>query len=83
MVFNAGGRLFRPAQNCAATYGAAVSIHEILTLSETDFCEPLVVELWPDKSGPFPHGLHTLVHDGDRFWIDGKRYVLDLHPDTL
>jgi len=78
MLFNLNGRLFRPGQNCAATYGAAVSVHEILTLSETDFQETLVAELRPDKAGPFPHGLHTLVHDGERFWIDGKRFVLDL-----
>jgi hypothetical protein len=78
MVFNSGGRLFRPGQDCAATYGAAVAIHEILTLTETDFRERPVAELRPDKSGPFPHGLHTLVHDGDRFWVDGKRFMLDL-----
>ncbi len=78
MVFNANGRLFRPGQDCAATYGAALAIHEILTLTETDFCESLITVLRPDKSGPFPHGLHTLVHDGERFWVDGKRFVLDL-----
>jgi hypothetical protein len=78
MMFHSGGRLFRPGQNCAATYGAAVAIHEILTLNETEFRETLVTDLRPDRSGPFPHGLHTLVHDGERFWIDGKRYVLDL-----
>lgn len=77
-VFNVGGRLFRPAQDCAATYGAGIAIHEIITLTETEFSESLVAELRPDKTGPFPHGLHTLVHDGNRFWIDGKRYVLDL-----
>jgi hypothetical protein len=78
MIFNFHGRLFRPGQDCAATYGAAVAIHQIEALSETEFRESLVGELRPDKSGPFPHGLHTLVHDGDRFWIDGKRYVFDL-----
>ena len=78
MVFNAEGRLFRPGQDCAATYGAAVVVHEILTLTGTDFREVPVAELRPDKSGPFPHGLHTLVHDGERFWVDGKRFVLDL-----
>ena len=67
-----------PGQDCAATYGAAVVIHEILTLTETDFREAPVAELRPEKSGPFPHGLHTLVHDGERFWVDGKRFVLDL-----
>ena len=78
MVFNIDGRLFRPGQDCAATYGAAVAIHEIMTLTETDFAETLVAELRPEQSGPFPHGLHTLVHDGERFWMDGKRFVFDL-----
>jgi hypothetical protein len=78
MVFSVEGRLFRPGQDCAATYGAAVVVHEILTLTESAFCERPVVELRPDKSGPFPDGLHTLVHDGKRFWVDGKRFVLDL-----
>lgn len=78
MVLDMGGRLFRPGQDCAATYGAAVAIHEIQALTETDFRETLVATLRPDPSGPFPHGLHTLVHDGDRFWIDGKRFIFDL-----
>jgi hypothetical protein len=78
LPFNDGGRLFRPAQDCAATYGAGIAIHEILRLTETEFAESLVAELRPDPSGPFPHGLHTLVHDGERFWVDGKRFVLDL-----
>jgi hypothetical protein len=77
-VFSSGGRLFRPGQDCASTYGAAVVVHEVLTLTETDFRERPVAELRPDRSGPFPHGLHTLVHDGQRFWVDGKRFVLDL-----
>ncbi len=78
MMFNSEGRLFRPGQDCASTYGAAVVIHEILTLTETDFREVPVAEVRPNRSGPFPHGLHTLVHDGERFWVDGKRFVLDL-----
>ena len=78
MIFNRDGRLFRPGQDCAATYGAGVAVHEIQTLTETEFSEVVVAELRPDRSGPFPHGLHTLVHDGERFWVDGKRYVLDL-----
>jgi hypothetical protein len=77
MLFNLAGRLFRPGQDCASTYGAAVAIHEILRLTETDFHESLVTVLRPDSSGPFPHGLHTLVHDGEHFWVDGKRFVFD------
>jgi hypothetical protein len=77
MMLETNGRLFRPGQDCAATYGAAVAIHEILALNETDFHESLVTVLRPDRSGPFPDGLHTLVHDGERFWLDGKRFVFD------
>lgn len=78
MLFKSGGRLFRPGQDCAATYGAGVAIHEILVLNENEFRESLVTVLRPDPSGPFPHGLHTLVHDGERFWLDGKRFIFDL-----
>ena len=70
-------RLFRPGQDCAATYGAAVSLYEIVKLTETEFQETLVTVLRPDPAGPFPHGLHTLAHDGERFWVDGKRFVLN------
>ena len=77
MMFTVDGRLFRPAQNCAITYGASVSVHEVTKLTDTDYSEVPVTELRPDPSGPFPHGLHTLVHDGERFWIDGKRFVIN------
>ncbi len=77
-VFAMNGRLFRPAQDCAETYGAGIAIQEILTLTETEFRETQIAELRPDATGPFPHGMHTLVHDGARFWVDGKRFVFDL-----
>lgn len=77
-VFRCGDSLFRPGQDCAATYGAAVALHRVEELTETEFSETLVTVLKPDRSGPFPHGLHTVVHDGERFWIDGKRFVFDM-----
>jgi hypothetical protein len=75
--FQHNGRLIRPGQDCAATYGAAVALHEIEELTETTFRESLLTVLRPDPIGPFPDGLHTLVHDGTRFWVDGKRYIFD------
>jgi hypothetical protein len=77
MVLQAAGRLFRPGQDCAATYGAAVTLHEVVVLTETDFQETVISVLRPDPAGPFPNGLHTLTHDGARFWVDGKRFVLN------
>jgi len=71
------GRLIRPGQDCAATYGAAVALHEIEVLTPDDFSETLLMVPRPDPAGPFPHGMHTLVHDGERFWLDGKRFIFD------
>ncbi|MFO1026333.1 MAG: hypothetical protein U1E70_21170 [Acetobacteraceae bacterium] len=77
MVFHYDGHLLRPGQDCARTYGAAVALHAVTELTPTDFAEILVARLEPDDTGPFPSGLHTLVHDGVRFWVDGKRFVFD------
>jgi hypothetical protein len=79
MVFSRGERLFRPGQDCAATYGAAIAIHQITHLTPAEYTEAVVTVLRPDQRGPFPDGLHTLVHDGTRFWVDGKRFVFDPH----
>jgi len=76
-VFTVDGRLYRPGQDCAATYGAGVMIHRINELTPYSFQETLVSVVRPDPGGPFPHGLHTIVDDGERVWIDGKRFVFD------
>jgi hypothetical protein len=76
-LFVIGQRLYRPAQDCAATYGAAVTLHEVEVLTETAFVETLVGVVKPDPAGPFPDGLHTLVSDGRHTWVDGKRFVFD------
>jgi hypothetical protein len=68
-----GGVLYRPAQDCAATYGNAVVINRILSLTTTEFHEFPVARLDPDPAGPFPHGFHTISADGERTMIDGKR----------
>jgi hypothetical protein len=73
-VFQAGDGWFRPAQDCAADYGAALAINRIVELSTTRFREELVTVLRPDPRGAYPHGLHTLSVWGDRLLIDGKRW---------
>jgi hypothetical protein len=77
-VFRLGEGLFRPGQDCARTYGAAVVIHQIEELTPETYRETQVSVLRPDPRGPFPHGLHTFAVGEDRLWIDGKRFVLDL-----
>jgi hypothetical protein len=76
-VFQLGSALFRPGQDCARTYGAALVIHRIDALSPEHYSETVVTRLDPDPTGPFPDGLHTLAADQQRVWIDGKRLVFD------
>jgi hypothetical protein len=74
--FRIGSELFRPAQNCAADYGACITINRVLQLDERHYREEAVATLTPDPRGPFPDGLHTLsvCRDGSML-IDGKKYT--------
>ncbi|SIQ96556.1 MULTISPECIES: glucosamine inositolphosphorylceramide transferase family protein [Acidiphilium] len=69
--------LYRPAQDCTETYGGALVITEITTLTPDAFAERIVCRIAPDTGGTFPHGLHTISADGDRCLVDGKRLVFD------
>jgi hypothetical protein len=72
--FRIGSELFRPAQNCAADYGACITINRVLQLDERHYREEPVATLTPDPRGPFPDGLHTLsVRDDRSMLIDGKK----------
>jgi len=75
--FTIDGRLFRPAQDCSRTYGGALTIMAIDELTPTMFRERPVVRLEPDANGPYPDGLHHLVVEDDRIYIDGKRQRYD------
>ncbi len=72
-LFQTGGRLWRPAQDCRDTYGGAIVLNEVLTLSPDLYAERPGPLLRPDPAGPCPHGLHTLTPFGDGFLVDGKR----------
>lgn len=76
--FTAGGELFRPAQDCSSTYGGAVWINRIERLTTTEFREVPVRRLAPNRSGPYPHGLHTLSFAGEATLLDAKRERLAL-----
>jgi hypothetical protein len=76
-VFRIGGALFRPAQDCARSYGAGVTINRVDELTPSRFRETAIATLRPDPSGPFPDGIHTFTPDEGFAWVDGKRYVFD------
>jgi hypothetical protein len=77
-LFTMEGQLYRPAQDCSSTYGAAVVVNRIDRLTPTQFVESTVTRLAPAPGSPYPHGLHTLNAVGDLTLVDGKRHVLSL-----
>ena len=44
-LFLRGSKLFRPAQNCALTYGHAISFAEVTSLTPTDYAERFAYEI--------------------------------------
>ena len=70
-VLDMDGKLFRLSQNCTRGYGYAVNLHEIVTLSETEYREEDVRSFLPDWD-PRIAGLHTLAHAGDLTVIDAR-----------
>lgn len=71
--FRVGPALFRPAQDCALSYGSALSINRIDVCTPDAYAETTVATLRPDPNGDYPDGMHTLTVDGDRVLVDGKR----------
>ena len=68
-----GGSLYRPAQNCARRYGAAVSINRVVTLTPARFGEHVVRTVAPDPAWAWPDGLHTLNAVDGLALVDGLR----------
>ena len=69
------GSLYRPAQDCSLTYGGRVVINEVQRLTPDEFRERVIAKVEPNRSGPFPLGVHTLSSVGQTTLIDGFRYV--------
>jgi hypothetical protein len=78
--FVVDGILYRPAQDCAAGYGAALTINRVLRCDPSGYAEEPVLTILPDRGGPYSAGLHTLSldRDGPAFLIDGKTYRFDV-----
>lgn len=74
-LFVRNGKLYRPAQDCSTSYGAAVVIHEVTELTETKFSEQPVKRIEPKPEWNYSKGLHTFsIVDENLLLIDGKRY---------
>jgi len=67
------GALYRPAQDSSKSYGGALTINRITSLSQDEFREEPRVHLEPFRDSPYPDGLHTLSAAGSITVLDGKR----------
>lgn len=66
------GQLYRPAQDCSATYGWRVTLNRVDVLTPTEFAETAVQVVSPTDSY-YCDGLHTLAAVGKHTLVDGKR----------
>jgi hypothetical protein len=73
--FIADGQLYRPAQDCSTTYGGAIYINRITSLTPTTFREEPVAHVMPLPHGRYRAGVHTLNSHGSTTVIDGKGMI--------
>jgi hypothetical protein len=72
------GALYRPAQDCAVSYGGGLVINRVDSLSLEEFREVTVRHIAPALSWPYPHGIHTLNSLNGACVIDAKRHTWPL-----
>jgi hypothetical protein len=75
--FRVRGSLFRPAQDCSASYGCALTMNRVIACTPTCYDEETIATLLPNPNGRFPSGLHTFSVAPNGILVDGKRFVLD------
>ena len=71
--FACGGRLIRPAQNCAGRYGGRVVFNEVEVLTPEDYRERPAGSLGPEWAGRQNLAAHTYTFDGAWEATDGLR----------
>lgn len=67
------GELYRPAQDCALSYGRRVCINRVISLNTSEFLEEEVRSIEAPVGSGYADGLHTLSAVGDWTLIDGLR----------
>jgi hypothetical protein len=63
-IYESGGKLYRPSQNCLIRYGYALRINEIIQLDEKHYAERLVTEVTPNWEPGLRAVHHIDWHDG-------------------
>lgn len=63
-LFEVGGKLYRPSQNCLVRYGHSLRINEVLRLDTRNYQERLVTEVRPDEAAGLRAHHHLDWRDG-------------------
>jgi hypothetical protein len=71
-IFELNGALIRPAQDCALTYGHAVTFNRIDVMTPSDYAETVIGRLDPDWS-PRLSATHTYGFNSRFEVVDGNR----------
>jgi hypothetical protein len=69
-IFEHGGRLYRPSQDCSRGYGYAVNVNRIEVITETEYRETLIEKILPQGN---LRAAHTLSRAGEWIAIDALR----------
>ncbi|MGC2311006.1 MAG: hypothetical protein WA432_05315, partial [Candidatus Babeliaceae bacterium] len=75
--FLLNGTLCRPAQDCSAGYGSAITLNSVTALTPTCFEERIIGRIEPLPKSEFSDGIHTICAAGDKTIVDGKRLSFD------
>lgn len=78
-IIEVDNELYRPAQNCANSYGESMTINRIIKLDEKNYAEEYYMLIKPDekefrKNQIFK--IHTLNISGDLIVVDGMKWIL-------
>lgn len=72
-LFKCNGIIYRPVQNCREGYGKSIKIQRVMELSEDNFQEETVMELYP-CSNVYSRGIHTINFKNNLCVVDGRGY---------
>lgn len=68
-IFNYGGKLYRPSQDCSLRYGYRILFNEIIVLTESEYQEQEITVIAPEWKKDLL-ATHTFAHEGNLSVVD-------------
>jgi len=77
-VFNYGGLLIRPSQDCSKAYGRRIVLNKVTKLTPYEFEEEPLKIIEPSKGSGFEKGIHTINAIDNITIVDGRRDIFSI-----